>query len=74
MTTNTVALEEQVSIIAKTLEYLVKAGQERDTQFAMLMNRVEQLGETSQIAATPQKLQEVAEFHINNKKSRKAYN
>ncbi|GFZ21692.1 hypothetical protein Acr_29g0008540 [Actinidia rufa] len=50
MTTNALAMEEQLAILKKIIEALCKTMQDRDVQMASMMSKLESLGESNQVA------------------------
>ncbi|GFY85494.1 hypothetical protein Acr_04g0002320 [Actinidia rufa] len=56
MTTNMLAMEEQLVVLTKTIEVLCKAIEDRDVQMASMMNKIESMGESNQAADNPPKL------------------
>ena len=61
MTTNALAMEEQLAILTKTIEALCKMVEDRDVQMASMMNKIESLGESNQATDNRPKLQDVTE-------------
>ena len=61
MTTNSLAMEEQLAILTKTVEALYKTMEDSDVQMASMMNKLESLGESSQATDNPPKLQDLTE-------------
>ncbi|GMY33245.1 hypothetical protein FCV25MIE_28487 [Fagus crenata] len=55
MMTNTTSMEEQVSIMAKTLEELMKSITERDAQMSFVMSKIESVPEPNSTRGDPEK-------------------
>ena len=53
MTTYTLAMEEQLVVLTKTVEALCKTMEDHDVQMASMMNKIESLGESNQIVDNP---------------------
>ncbi|GFZ19590.1 hypothetical protein Acr_28g0002950 [Actinidia rufa] len=69
MTTNALAIEEQLVILTKTVEALCKTMEDRDVQMASMMNKIESLGESNQVTDNPPKLQDVTDSSAKQQKT-----
>ena len=61
MTTNALAMEEQLAVLIKIIKALCKTMEDRDVQMASMMNKIESLEELNQATDNPPKLQDVIE-------------
>ena len=61
MTTNALAMEEQLVVLTKTVEALCKMMEDRDVQMASMISKIESLGELNRAIDKPPKLQYVTE-------------